>query len=112
MKKKVFAPMLIILLICVMATGCSENNPLVGKWDIDARTGTYFFGDSEHIEFKSDKTVMDSEYTDDKGIWSTSGDNQLTVETDDEIYEFTYQISGNTLSITDEDGDTVEFHKK
>jgi len=111
MKKKVIASILIAALVVILAGACSSTDPLVGNWGFSSGDGTYFFWESDLVEFKADGTTFSSE-DGDSGKWSTSGNNQLRVEADyGRVYEFTYQISGDRLTITDEDGDRGVFQK-
>jgi len=109
MKKKVFASILIVALVVMLVGACSSDDPLVGRWEFSSGDGIYFFWESELVEFETDGTVFSSE-DGDSGKWSASGNNKLTVEADyGRDYEFTYQLSGDRLTITDEDGDRGVF---
>ena len=111
MKKQVLVSILLAVLIALFAIACSSDDPMVGIWEFSSGDGIYFFWESELVEFSKDGTVFSSE-DGDSGKWSTSGNNQLTVEADNgRVYEYTYQLSGDRLTITDEDGDRGVFQR-
>ena len=89
---------------------------LHGVWTFYGGDLTYFFWFSDFVFFGEHIVYIISDINDDDddgthGTWSISG-NRLTV-TDENgvIYEFTIDISGNILSITDSDNDTGLFER-
>jgi len=83
---------------------------LVGTWMFSGGSVTYFFWDSEFVHFGEDGYVVaDDEF----GVWMIIYD-QLYVTADfgaGATYVFDYEIYGNILYITDEDGDVGQFFK-
>jgi len=102
----VVAAIVVVLWLFVFSSG----SDLVGEWEYSSGTWVYFFGYSDYIEFFSDGRVIEYDYGE-AGRWSTSG-SQLTIVGDYSGTEvFTYNISGNTLNITDRDGDTIVYRR-
>ena len=110
MKKQISISILLVILSAILASACGSDDPLVGKWEFSSGDGTYFFWRSDEIEFKADNTIINHE-DDESGTWSKAGSDRLTVRSDGTVYEFTYQVSGDRLTITDEDGDRGVFQK-
>ena len=107
-------PALILITICVgaLAGACSAKDPLIGKWELHSGDFIFFFRYSENIEFKADGTAINHDYEGYTGKWSVTDGNKLTVKSDfGNIYEFTYQISGDMLTITDDENDSNVFQR-
>jgi len=113
---------LLIMAIAVMVSvSCSNNdddndndvNPLVGSWGVvESELGVEL---SMIITFNANLTGAftatitfdgETETENESFEWSTSG-NKLTLIIDGMTDISTYSISGNKLTITDEDGSTV-----
>ena len=95
-----------------------EVNPIVGTWGMseteDGITITISATFTENkkgtlvttVSFEGETVTDTSSFT-----WSTSGD-QLTMVMDGETVVITYSISGNKLTITDDDGIAVVLTRK
>jgi len=111
MKKRVLVSVLLVVFIAGFAGACGGTDPLIGKWEFSSGDGIYYFWESELVEFRTDGTVFSSE-DEDSGKWSKSGSDKLTVEDDrGRVFDFTYQLSGDRLTITDEDNDRGVFQR-
>ena len=120
----------IVLFVSMMATiSCSEDDvlDLLGDDDSKALLGTWGFQESEDgfeidfsITFNNNFTgVMVATITDegetesatDNFTWATDG-SQLTIDGSDGIETLQYSISGNKLSITEDDGELLVLTKR
>jgi len=115
---KKFKYLLIMFLALTLSVSCSDDNDkndndLVGTWEMSETEDGYEY--SVLITFKSDDSgtivfseTFDGETESDSEIftWGTEG-NKLTLVIDGGTETATYSISGNTLTIKDESGDSV-----
>jgi len=101
-----------VVIACLFASACSPKHELVGKWEYEAGSWIYFFGDSGIIEFSANGNVKAVD-EDETGKWTSAEQGRLkVVDSDDYDFEYRYVIVNNKLTITDEDGDAAIFTKK
>jgi len=99
---------IVLVLVFLLSTiaACGGGNPLLGKWEDE---------DGMIIEFKDDNTftIGAMEMVIMEGTYTMSG-NQVTLSMPDEGEDvaLTYSVSGDKLSLTDPDGETITFTKK
>ena len=113
---KKFKYLLIMVLAVTVFVSCSTDddvNALVGTWgytemdeDLEIKvTATFNANLSGEIDvvvaFNSGSETENSSFT-----WSTDG-NKLTMVIDGDTETSTYSISGDKLTITDDDGETI-----
>jgi len=88
---------------------------LFGEWEFDEGDSVFFFLRAELVRIidNGDNTfqVFESDY----GEWGTghiSYDGYMIIDADwGDIYEFSFEVDENTLSITDVDGDTIHYNR-
>ncbi|MCL2047936.1 MAG: CAP domain-containing protein [Defluviitaleaceae bacterium] len=86
-------------------TPTAEPN-LVGRWSfVSAPTFLYYFYGGADIEFFADGGVMEYSYNE-PGRYTTRGSNMTVVGEWTDTYQFTFNIVGDMLYITDSDNDT------
>jgi len=91
-----------------LPSGITEAD-LYGPWEFSHGDITYYFWEAEYVEFFFWGEIYSSDTSDVNSTWSLTG-NQLTVSYDDGTsYVFTVDLIGDTLVITDSDGDTGYF---
>lgn len=115
---------LAMLAICLCFTACSkddDNNG--GDSDASSIVGTWVYEEDDYYEeitFKPNGTltIYSEEYYDgewdeweERGTYSVKG-HKLTIDIDDEIITFTFTVTSKKLTITDEEGDTMVYHKE
>lgn len=104
MSTKRFKGVVFSLILLIMTSACSGvDKEIVGKWE-DNLIGFVTY------EFRSDGTVTIDADEVFEGEYNTSGDT-LTIEANGEKMKADYTIDGNTLSLTIEDQETMEFEK-
>jgi len=91
----------------------SAYEELIGIWLYESGDDVYFFVRSEMIMFfdNGDGTysVLESAY-EEEGLWHIDENGMLIINGEHSgIHEFEYNISGNTLTLTDSDGDTIHY---
>ena len=97
----------------VVLTGVDQrpSSPLVGRWQFTSGDFIYYFNSDADIEFFADGSVI--EYSDYRfpGEWIPSGDNEFIVHIGFDLLPrvFLYSISGDRLTISDEDGDQAVY---
>lgn len=111
--------LLIMVLALTLSVSCSDDNEdnndsdLVGTWKMSESEEGYEY--SVLVTFKSDAsgTIVSVETFDgetesdtENFTWGTDG-NKLTLVIDGDQETATYSISGNTLTITNEYGDSI-----
>jgi len=91
---------------------------LVGVWELAPDRGywVWFFGLSDFIMFTDDQEGAYEVYSSEAeqwGTWYIDSNGSLIVECDSinlsGRWAFTFKINGNRLTITDEDGDTINY---
>ena len=87
------------------------SGSLIGAWVNGYGDYIYFFEDADEIWFQEDGTVETNDFG--GGDWEDLGGGVLRIRSfrNDSIWEFNYFISGDTLKITDEDGDSKTFER-
>lgn len=107
---KKFAVVALALVIAMSFVGCGLATQLLGtKWEQVQDDGSLF------VEFKLNNVLVWSfEYNDlyddeyesfsIEGTWSVEGDVLTMQVYDDEVKEYTVEIDGDTLILTDDDG--------
>jgi len=88
------------------------NSGLVGAWTFLRGDYTYFFNLSDIIYFDENGTViLENEGDYEFGVWSVYGNTLYVVYENNINYQFTFEINGNILAITDIDYDTGYFDR-
>jgi predicted small lipoprotein YifL len=106
--KKNFALVFVVLLIFGFA-GCGGKSALVGKWVPE--DGQNISGDfiEERLEFKKDGTGIGDGFT----LAWTAEKGRITLKLDIGFgYAYDYKISGSTLTLTDDKGESVKYKKE
>ncbi|MCL2109092.1 MAG: hypothetical protein FWH20_07085 [Oscillospiraceae bacterium] len=88
-----------------------SNHPLIGKWEFASGDVLHYFMQSDEIEFFGNGSVIESGYSE-KGKWTVTGDSSFSVVGEynpDTVFTFDFRISGDVLTIIDEDGDTADW---
>lgn len=83
---------------------------LIGGWELVSGDWIYYFADSRYVEFFSDGTVYEDDYGE-GGRWSADGNRLRVVGEWSGAEDFTFSISGNSLTITDRDGDRAVYRR-
>jgi hypothetical protein len=88
------------------SVSANDNSALVGRWEFVSGDMIYYFHEGADIEFYADGRVIEYAF-DEPGRFEVLGDGRMSAIGDwiNELYYFSYSISGNTLTITDHDGD-------
>jgi len=94
-------------------TSAPEFAELAGRWEFDSGDLVWFFGTAEYIEFEvhgdGNGTVYESS-EEESGKWHIDDDGYFIVVGDwSGTYTFEFKISNDTLTIIDEDGDTIQY---
>ena len=101
----------VVLVVVVVIASSKKDNPLVGQWEYWSGDVVWFFGKSSSIVFLSDGTVLNR----DGGVsgkWIAVGGERLKVNEDDDVFDFTYKIQDNMLTIVDSDGDKIIYERQ
>jgi len=98
-----------------MGGGSSEAEDLFGTWEYDSGNFVYFFGRSHTIMFFEEENgtygVFEAEHGE-WGTWYVNRDSKLIVDGDwIGRNEFTFNVRGSRLTITDADGDSIHYNK-
>ena len=107
----------LIMFVALTATiACSDDsddsdvNPIVGTWGLSGAESGFEVSLSATFTANNKGTMVvtislggESQTENSSFTWSTSGD-QLTIVMDGETEVSTYSISGNKLTLTDDDG--------
>jgi frataxin-like iron-binding protein CyaY len=101
----------VLVLVVVVAASSNKDNPLVGQWEYWSGDVVWFFGKSSSIVFLSDGTVIERDGGD-SGKWTVIGGERLKVNEDDDVFDFTYRIQDNMLTIVDSDGDKIVYERR
>ncbi len=113
--------MVMFIALSVAVTSCNEDdddamgNPIVGSWALSESEGGFevsilaTFNENGTGTLKATVAIGgESQSESEPFTWSTDGD-QLTMTMDGETEVSTYSISGNTLTITDDEGVVTEL---
>lgn len=87
------------------------SSALVGKWipiEGKIKTDSYIFADDGFNFTKAGKGDVDG----DDIIWATKKDQLVLVVVDWDSYSFGYKVSGSTLTLTSDDGQSVKLKKQ
>jgi len=114
--------LIMFVAISVSLTSCTEDddmgNPIVGSWGLTEADGGFevslvaTFEENGTGILAATITIQGESLTEsDSFTWSTKGD-QLTLTMDGETEVSTYSISGNTLTITDDEGDVTQLTRQ
>lgn len=93
-----FVGILFLWLIIVVATNTAN---LTGKWE-NSQVGYILFTDDGDFFIDNDNI---------HGTYSTKGTQLILIENDGSIVTLSYDISGNILTITEENGDKMALFK-
>jgi hypothetical protein len=88
----------------------STGNSLTGGWEYVSGSYIWFFGSDGAIDFYADGRVT-SEYTG-NGRYTITGNRIRVTWSSNSVEDFTFGISGNTLTITDSDGDRGTWRRR
>lgn len=124
MKKKVTVILCSLLMVLLVGCGGNASNSLIGQWtnedeEENENNGDPFdlFSDSTAIEFFSDGTAIIS-YTSERtnSVQWVVENERLKLTLDTGIFgniatSYTYQLTKNTLMLTDDEGGETSFTK-
>lgn len=109
--KKISRIVVVLIILSLFLTACSNKNAFVGKWELVRGDGTYYFYAADVVEFFSDGTVIEYDYRE-IGTWKViSKDRLQVIDEDGAVRLFDYQINNGRLTLIDEDGDTDMYTK-
>ncbi|MCL2067878.1 MAG: hypothetical protein FWG99_10480 [Treponema sp.] len=117
-KKFLMGALIIMLVFGMMIFGCSSDkkSSLVGEWDVWSGGVDFFSVTSHCIDIASNGTLKryiggGPGYSGDgENKWSVSG-KRLTIVSDGDSYEFTFNVKDEMLTIIDKDGNEMIFKK-
>jgi uncharacterized lipoprotein NlpE involved in copper resistance len=114
--------MILFMALSVSLTSCNDDdddmgNPIVGSWSVSEADGGFevdilaTFKENGTGTLAATITIQGESLTEsDSFTWSTNGD-QLTMTMEGETEVSTYSISGDTLTITDDEGFVTQLKR-
>ena len=105
-----------LLLLLILVTACGINRDLLGSWQLIDAGGTGF-GPWTQFEFRDSRELLVTPHTPGVTLTYTSGPGgDLSITTKREgsssfTLKMTYEVDGDRLSVTDEEGLTLVFQR-
>ncbi|MCL2441032.1 MAG: lipocalin family protein [Treponema sp.] len=110
LKKIIFLFVIAGFLSFQVSAQSNTEHQIVGKWEHISGDWIWFFGDSEIIEFRSNGTAISYDEFE-AGNWSISGQQLTVVDDDGNRFVYRFSINNNILTITDSDDDVGRWER-
>lgn len=107
-----FKLFLVVGLMVALLSACgSSASALVGRWEAIDKGVKVDYGRLSELEFFSDGTYT-SDSSNYSGGYSVDGDRMRISGIIASSYSFSFDVSGSTLTIYDDEGDAFEYSKQ